>query len=166
MQRQPIILPDWATEVEKHLETTGNTKNDLQHLNYYVQDVAAEIEQLYQYIREQRDRVQDLRRSVEQIYKLRFQEDPPQQPERETPELIMLDTPEERSEAIKEAALALADPGSDISTETVLTHLADKGIRIVAQNPQATVASVLYQFDSEFEKVQGRRSVFKRRIKT
>ena len=161
--KSETAFPDWADDVEKYWQATGNTKYDLLKLIRYVENVSGQVDETFMYVRDQRTRILDILNNLAQLYKLRFQEELPPRTERDTPELTMLDTPEERSEAIREAALAIAMPGSDASIAAVLTFLSDHGMRIVASNPRATIASVLYQFSSEFERVQGRRGVFRRR---
>ena len=76
---------------------------------------------------------------------------------------MILDTPEHRKQAIRDVALSLTKPGDDVSDEAVLEELKRRGMRIEAANPTAAISTILNGFKPEFEKVQGKRGIFKRK---
>jgi hypothetical protein len=75
---------------------------------------------------------------------------------------VLLDTPERRKQAIREVALSITKPGDDVSDEAVLEELRRRWMRINAPNPTAIISTILRGFKPQFEKVLGKRGVFRR----
>ena len=75
---------------------------------------------------------------------------------------VFLDTPESRKQAIREVALSITELGDEISDEAVLEELKRRGMKIDLINPTATISTILNGFKPQFEKVQGKRGLFRR----
>ena len=87
----------------------------------------------------------------------------PARPKEELEGEMLLDSPEARREAVRKVALYLTEPGDEVTDRQIVEAFKNDGKRLVADNPAATVSTILNGFKSEFEKVAGRRSVFRRR---
>lgn len=153
-------LKDWVGAINQQLQNSElKGKKGLQRLIELSEEALAEVAPTRTFINAQHERLEALIKVTRQLHQTAYNEAAPRS---EKAELVnMLNTPEKRSEAITEAALALAEPGSEISGEAVLAYLVEKGTSLVAQNQKATIATVLF-FNSEFERV--RRGVFRRKL--
>jgi len=60
-------------------------------------------------------------------------------------------------------ALSITNPGDDISDEAVLEELQRRGMKIDGFNPTAIISTILNGFKPQFEKIEGKRGVFRRR---
>lgn len=161
MTPEGTTIKDWVGAVNQQLEESElKGKNGFQRLIELAEEALEEVAPARTFINAQHERLEALIKVTRQLHQTIYNE-AARPPRWESTEPNMLDTPEKRSKAITEAALALTEPGSEISAETVLAYLAERGLRIVAQNQKATIATVLY-FNSEFEKV--RRGVFRRKL--
>ena len=156
-----LRIPDWASQIENYLEGVGPSKAALQNAIRHIEQIWIGVDASFVSMRDQRQRVSDKLNSLSQMYQLRFGEQPPSVSEEADAQFVLLDNPEARRDAIREASLAVSQPGTNISPSDVLVHMTQNGQRIAAANPIATIATILYQFDAEFERV--RRGVFKRK---
>jgi len=59
-------------------------------------------------------------------------------------------------------ALSITKLGDNVSDEAVLEELKHRGIKIDAANPTAVISTILHGFKPQFEKVQGKRGIFRR----
>ena len=76
----------------------------------------------------------------------------------------LLRTSQERKTAVRDVALAISKPDSEITDKTILEELTRRSMKLVADNPTAVISTILGGFTSEFEKVKGQRGTFKRKI--
>ena len=96
------------------------------------------------------------------MYFTRFNKQPPSHPTETPIAEILLDTPEIRKQTIREVALSITEPGNEVCDEAVMEELKRLGKKIDLINPTATISTVLRGFRPQFEKVQGKRGVFRR----
>jgi hypothetical protein len=59
--------------------------------------------------------------------------------------------------------LSVTEPGGEVMDEVILEELRRRGLRIDMPNPTAAISTILNGFKPQFEKVQGKRGIFKRR---
>jgi hypothetical protein len=96
------------------------------------------------------------------MYFTMFGKQPPPRPTEVQVKEVLLNTPQDRKHAIREAALAITKPGGEVSDEAVLDELKIRGMKVVANNPTAAISTILNGFKSQFKKVEGKRGVFTR----
>ena len=157
------VLHDWKGKLEELVESKLQTKEGLTEIIHLCEELLEEIEPALKFLNEQRGFIIRLRDQYQGLYDTRFHETPPPRPKKDRGEEVLLDTSETRKQAVREVALALADIDGEINDEDVLKALESEGKRMVADNPTATISTILNGFKSHFEKVPGRRGVFRRR---
>ena len=126
---------------------------------YTCQDYLGEIQPIGQWVGQQQGFVRQMHRIFSDMYFTMFGKQPPPRPTEAPITEVLLDTPERRKQAIREVALSIGD---DISDEAVFEELKRRGMKIDAANPTATISTILNGFKPQFEKVQGKRGVFRR----
>ena len=159
---EPPVLKDWKTLVEEQLKITGFGEKDILKIVHRCQDFTAEIQPASQWVGQQQGFVTQIYRIFTEMYFTMFGEQPPPRPEEAPITEVHLDTPERRKQAIREVALSITKLGDDVSDEVVFEELRRRGMKINAFNPTATISTILNGFKPQFEKVQGRRGVFRR----
>lgn len=160
--QKPPVPKDWRKLVEKKLTKAAYSEADILEIIYTCQDFLSEIQPISQWIVQQEGFIRQLFSIFSQLYSTRFNKQPPPRPtEKPIPE-VLLDTPEIRRQTIREVALSMAKLGEDVSDEAVLEELKRRGMKIDLVNPTATISTVLRGFKPQFEKVQGKRGVFRR----
>ena len=155
-------LKDWKALIEEQFKINGYGDKDILKIVYMCQDFTAEIQPVTQWIGQQQGFVSQIYRIFSEMYVTRFGEQPPPHPKEASIIEVVLDTPERRKEAIREVALSITKPGDDVSDEEVFEELRRRGMKIDASNPTATISTILHGFKPQFEKVQGKRGVFRR----
>ena len=156
------ILKNWKTLVEEQLKITGYGEKDILKVVHMCQDFITEIRPASQWVGHQQAFVGEIYRIFSEMYSTRFGEQPPPSPKKAPTKEVLLDTPERRKQAIREVALSITNPGDDVSDEAVLEELKRRGMKIDIANPTATISTILNGFRPQFEKVQGKRGVFRR----
>lgn len=159
---EPPVLKDWKTLVEEQLKITGYGKEDILKIVHMCQDFTVEIQPVSQWVGQQQAFVTQIYRIFSEMYPTRFGEQPPPRPKEAPITEVPLDTPERRKQAIREVALSITKPGDDVSDEAVFEELMRRGMKIDASNPTATISTILHGFKPQFEKIQGKRGVFRR----
>jgi len=161
MTQQPV-LKDWKTLVEEQLKITGYGEKDILKVVHMCQDFITEIRPASQWVGHQQAFVGEIYRIFSEMYSTRFGEQPPPSPKKAPTKEVLLDTPERRKQAIREVALTITKPGDDVSDEEVFEELTARGMKIDASNPTAIISTILRGFKPHFEKIQGKRGVFRR----
>jgi hypothetical protein len=157
------VLKDWKTLVEKQLNKAAYDEADIRKIMYTCQDYLGEIQPIAMWVGQQQGFVTQMSRIFSDMYFTMFGKQPPPRPT-ETPIIeVLLDTPERRKQGIREVALSITKPGDDVSDEAVLEELKRHGMKINAANPTATISTILNGFKPQFEKVEGKRGVFRRK---
>lgn len=157
------VLKDWKTLVEEQLNKAAYAEADILKIMYLCQDYLGEIQPIGKWVGQQQEFVGQMYRIFSEMYFTMFGRQPPPRPtEAPTPE-VLLDTPECRKQAIREVALSITKPGDNVSDEAVFAELRRRGMKIDASNPTATISTILHGFKLQFEKVQGKRGVFRRK---
>ncbi len=156
-------LKHWQTSLETQINSMGQSEIELLAIISLCEETLREIEPSYVFIRDQRQSTQELVNQFRRLYLTRFKKEAPVVPAEALLDEMVLDSPESRKVAVIKAALDLADPGEEISDQDVLNMLKAEGKRFVADKPTSVVSTILNGFKSEFEKVEGKRGVFKRR---
>jgi len=157
------VLKNWKTLVEDHLNKAAYAEADILKIIYMCQDYLGEIQPIGQWIGQQEGFVRQMHHIFGDMYFTMFGKQPPPRPaETPIPE-ILLDTPERRKQAIREMALSITKLGNEVSDEVVLEELKRRGMKMNLVNPTATISTILGGFKPQFEKVQGRRGIFRRK---
>jgi hypothetical protein len=156
------VLKDWKSLVEKQLNKASYTEADILKIIYISQDRLSEIQTIEQWIGQQRGYINQMQKILTDMYFTMFGKQPPPRPTEVQVKEVLLNTPQDRKHAIREAALAITKPGGEVSDEAVLDELKIRGMKVVANNPTAAISTILNGFKSQFKKVEGKRGVFTR----
>ena len=159
---EPPALKDWKTLVEKQLKKAAYAEADILKIMHMCQDYLGEIQPIGQWVGQQQGFVTRMYSIFSDMYVTMFGKQPPPRPTEAPITEVRLDTPEGRKKEIREVALSITKPGDDVSDEAVFEELRRRGMKIDASNPTATISTILHGFKPQFEKVQGKRGVFKR----
>ncbi len=162
MMVEPPVLKDWKILLDEQLKITDYGKKDILRIVHLCQDYLGEIQPIGQWVGQQQGFVTRMYSIFSDMYVTMFGEQPPPRPEEATIAEVLLDTPEPRKRAIREVALSITNPGDDVSDEAVFEELKRRGMKIDTTNPTATISTILNGFKTQFEKVQGKRGVFRR----
>lgn len=158
------LLKDWKGDLERRIQNKNQGEQDILAVIHMCQSTLQDIQPAYQYVQEHRAEIQEWLQEYERLYVRRFRKEPTPLPTDDIPEYLLLDTPEKRKTAIRQAALALAEPGGETSDKDILREIEAEGMRLIAQNPAAAISTIIYGFKSEFDKVEGQMGVFRRKI--
>ena len=162
---KPPVLKDWKDRIENELAKTGYAKEDILKILYQCEDYIEELQPAIKFVNEQSAFLGQILNLFRGMYATRFGSSPPSRPiEESLISEVLLDTPERRKQAIREVALSMTKPGDELSDEAVLNELKRRGMKLDAQNPTATISTILHGFKPQFTKVEGKgkRGVFKR----
>ena len=162
MMVETPALKDWKGLLEKQLNKATYTEKDILEILYLCQDYLGQIQPIGQWLGQQQGFVTHMYSIFSDMYVTMFGKQPPPRPTEVPITEVLLDTPERRRQAIREVALSITKPGDDVSDEAVLEELKHHGMKLVANNPTATISTILHGFKPQFEKVQGKRGVFRR----
>ncbi len=157
------MLKDWKGLLEKQIGSVGHGEEDLLKVIRLGEDFSDEIRLVGQWFNQQSGYVNMIVSQFSQMYAGRFNKQVPPRPQKEVINEIPLDTPEQRKKMVREIALATTKPGDNTSDEAILEELKRRGMKLVANNPNATIATILRGFKPHFEKVKDKRGVFTRR---
>jgi hypothetical protein len=160
---KPPNLKDWKGELESLLETVSLRKPDMVRVMHFAEALMEDMQPASNWLQDHRRWVSDLLANYQAMYRGRFHEEPPLRPKEERTGEILLDTPESRRQVIRGVALAISKPGEFITDEQVLEALKAQGKRLLADNPTATISTILNGYKSHFEKVEDKRGTFRRR---
>jgi hypothetical protein len=155
-------LRDWRGLLEKRLNKATYTEEDILEILYLCQDYLVEIQPVGHWLGQQQGFINQMQRIFNDMYFTRFNKQPPPRPTEVPIPEILLDTPEIRKQRIREVALSITKTGDEVSDEAVLEELKRRGMKIDLVNPTATISTVLRGFKPQFEKVQGKRGIFRR----
>lgn len=154
---------DWVAPIRRRIDNFILKEDE--HLKFIrlCEETGSEIEAVYSFVRDQREIVAQLLNEYRRIYFTLYNKDAPThtREELQSSEEI-LDSPERRKNEVRMLSVELAAPGQEITDEQVLDALKDSGKRLIADNPRATISTILWGFKSEFEKVPKKRSTFRR----
>lgn len=156
------VLKDWKALVQNQLKSAGYDKEDILKIVYMCQDYLGEVQPIGQWLGQQQGFVTQMYRTFSEMYFTMFGEQPPPRPTEAPIKEVVLDTPEHRKQTVREVALSIAKPGDEVSDEAVFEELKRRGMKIDAFNPTATISTILNGFKPQFEKVQGKRGLFRR----
>lgn len=156
-------VKDWASQLQREIDKLPINEDGLMKAIQRCEETAFELEPAYRYIRDQRDEVADLEQGLRRLYLTRYRKEVPARSRDELQSEEILDSPERRKNEVRRVAVELAPPGQEITDEQIFEELTARGKRFIAENPKATISTILVGFKSEFEKVEGARGAFKRR---
>jgi hypothetical protein len=159
---EPPVLKDWNALVQKQLKKAGYSEKDILEIIYLCHDYLSEIQPIGQWLGQQQGFITQMHRTFGEMYFTMFGNQPPPRPTEAPITEVLLDTPEGRKQAIREVALSITEPGSEVSDEAVLEELKRRGMKIDLVNPTATISTILNGYKPQFEKIQGKRGLFKR----
>ena len=159
---KPPVLKDWKTLVEKQLHKADYAEADILKIMYMCQDFLGEIQPISQWVGQQQAFVTQMHQIFNQMYFTRFGKPPPASPAEVPVTEVLLDTPERRKQAVREVALSITKPGDNVSDEAVLEELKRRGMKTDTSNPTAAISTILNGFKPQFDKVDGKRGVFRR----
>ena len=155
-------LKNWRSLLEKRLNKVSYTEEDILEVLYLCQDYLVEIQPAGQWVGQQQGFINQMQRIFNDMYFTRFNKQPPPRPSETPIPEVLLDTPEIRKQIIREVALSITKPGNEVSDEAVLAELKQLGKKLDLVNPTATISTILRGFRPQFEKIQGKRGVFRR----
>jgi hypothetical protein len=155
-------LKDWRKLVEDQLNKAAYAEADILKMIYMCQDYLGETQPVGQWIGQQEGFIRKMYGIFSDMYFTRFGKQPPPRPTEAPIKEVLLNTPEGRKQAIREVALSITKPGDDVSDEAVFEELKRRGMKIDAFNPTAIISTILNGFKPQFEKLQGKRGVFRR----
>jgi hypothetical protein len=154
------VLKDWRGLLEKQLGSASHSEQDLLKIVRLAEDLSDETRLAGQWLNQQAGYLSMIVSQFSQTYALRFNKQVPPRPPKETTTEILLDNPEQRKKIVREVALAVTKPGDSTSDEAILEELKRRGMKLVANNPTATIATILKGFKPQFQKVKEKRGVF------
>lgn len=157
------MLKDWKGLLEKQIGSVGHREEDLLKVIRLGEDFSDEIRLVAQWFNQQAGYVNMIVSQFSQMYAGRFNKQVPPRLPKESSSEILLDNPEDRKKLVREVALAMTKPGDSTSDEVILEELKRRGMKLVVNNPTATIATILNGFKPHFEKVKDKRGVFTRR---
>lgn len=159
----PQALEDWLGSLQKRIDRLGHSRDDLEQVIYACADMLQAMRPAYDEVRRQFGALTNIQTNYTQVYMSRFGEPPPDRPHDQQAATAVLETTEQRRDAIRKTAIRIASPNSNTTDREVLQALKSEGIELGAGNPRATISTVLNGFKEEFEKVKGKRGEFRRR---
>lgn len=159
---EPPVLRNWRFLVESQLNKASYAEDDILQIIYLCQDHLSEIQPISQWLGQQDGFVRQMSRNFIDMYFTMFGKQPPPRSTEAPIKEVLLDTPEHRKQAIRDVALSMTKPGDDVSDEAVLEELRRRGMKIDTSNPTAAISTILNGFKPQFEKVEGKRGVFRR----
>lgn len=155
-----MTLSNWRERIEVELKKISYNEEDLIKIIHLAEDCQDEMSRPFAFLSEQSQYVQQIVGEFRSLYVTRFNKQPP--PRQKTNEVV-LETPESRKRTVREIALFLAKPGTEVSDEGVLNELKKRGMSLKANNQTATISTILYGFTDEFEKTE-KRGIYRRKI--
>lgn len=155
-------LKDWSGLLERRLNKATYTEEGILEILRLCQDYTFEMQPTAQWLGQQQGYITQIYRILSDMYFTMFNKQPPPRPTETPVKEVLLDTPEIRKQTIREVALAITKPGVEVSDEAVLEELKRRGMKLVANNPTATISTILRGFKPQFGKVQGKRGIFTR----
>jgi hypothetical protein len=156
-------LKEWQEQLQQQLKMKTHAEADILDIIRTCEEYISEIQPIGRWVGQQEGFVMQMHRLFSDMYFTMFNKQPPPRPTEAPVKEVILDTPEHRKQAIRDVALSLTKPGDDVSDEAVLEELKRRGMRIEAANPTAAISTILNGFKPQFEKVQGKRGIFKRK---
>jgi len=156
-------LKDWKDTLNRLIEKKGQSQEDLLEVIHQCHRALNDMRPAFDFVRGQHSDIEGWKTHYSQLYSFRFREDPPALSLSELSAQEFLETPESRKKVVREIALSLTSPGMDIGDNDVLNALQERRQQLVARNPVATISTILNGYKSHFEKVEGKRGVFRRR---
>jgi hypothetical protein len=154
------VPKDWKFLVEKQLNKASYSEADILKIIYMSQDHLSEIQPIMQWLGQQQGYATQVGRIFNDMYFTMFGTQPPPRPKESAIPEVLLDTPDNRKQAIRNVALAITKLGEEVSDEAVLEELRRRGMKINMSNPTAAISTVLNGFKPQFKKVEGKRGVF------
>ena len=158
-------LPNWKEQLDTFIHSQHQDKDGLLAIFYRCEETHEAIGPVANYVADQKAYAGRLAAIYRDLYQARFSQVPPERPKEERENIVWLDDPETRKQAVREAAMALAEPGTEIAAKDVFHRLEEQDRLLVAKNPIPSIATILYGFKEEFEKVKGKTGIFRRRQK-
>lgn len=162
MMAKTPVLKNWKMLVEEQLSNVAYSEADILRIIYLSQEYMGEIQPIASWLGQQQAYVTQIFRLFSEMYFARFGSQPPPRPKDASTTEVLLDTPESRKQAIREVALSITKPGDEVSDRMVLEELKHRAMKVDANNPTATISTILHGFKPQFSKVEGKRGVFKR----
>jgi hypothetical protein len=156
-------LRDWRDVLEKRLKKADYSEKELLEIIYQCQDFMAEIQPISIWIGQQQGFIAQMQRIFNEMYLARFGRQPLPRPTVTPLREVLLENTERRKEAIRQVALAITEPGKEVSDEIILEELKRRGMIMKLPNPTAAISTVLRGFKPQFEKIEGKRGVYIRR---
>ena len=155
-------LENWRDQVEDKIKQGEHEKKDVLEIIWLAQDLLREMEPANRWISEHGQYLNAIATEYMRIYSTRFGEQPPPRPQKEAVPEILLDIPERRKQVVRDIALSMTKVGDTVSYEEILEELKRRGMKLVANNPNATISTILHGFKPQFSKVEGKRGAFQR----
>jgi len=161
-----LALKDWRENLEHRIDNFRQNEEELLKVIQLCQGTLFEMEPTYIFVRDQRSAIEEWLNEFRRLYVTRFRHDPQDLTRKELQwSEEILDTPQRRKSEVRKIALELGQSaGNDVTDQMVLDELMSRGRRFVAENPKATISTILGGFKEKFTKVEGKRGVFRKRF--
>ena len=156
-------LRDWLGPLQTHIDRMTQSRDGLAQAIQACIAAMQDMRPAYEDMQRQWIAIQGIRNTYHQVYVSRFAETPPNAPSNQVTPTTVLETPEQRRDAIRTTAQRIAAPGKNVTDREVLEALRSEGMDIVQWNPTAIISTVLNGFKGEFEKVKGKKGEFRRK---
>lgn len=157
-------IEDWLADLNTRIARFGQTRDDLAQIIHLCEEALGSLEPVFNYVRGQRSEIVEMMSQYDGLYRARFKEAPPELPADRRRPVKTLSASSERKDAIRRTALQIAEPGKEVTAKEILDALIAVGVDIGAQNPRATIATVLNGFKEAFVKLKGKRGAFRRLV--
>jgi hypothetical protein len=158
---KPPILEDWRDQLENKIKRGKNEKEDILEIIYLGQELLIKVNPASQWLAEQGQYLNGIVSDYLRIYFTRFREQPPPRPQKESPE-ILLDNPERRKQVVRDIAISITKVGDTVNYDRIFEELKRRGVKLVANNPNATISTILNGIKPQFSKVEGKKGIFLR----
>jgi len=160
---------EWKQNLKAELDKIShNKKEDWVKIIRLCEDYGQEIQTFSNWISEQIRYIESIRRQYVELYSIRFEESPPNREQtaiKEVPKAeIILKTRQDKREAVRKTALLISQSNSEFTANDVNENLLKNGLRLEAQKPQAVISTIITSFKDDFQKIAGRKGVFKRLV--
>ena len=156
-------LRDWLGPLQTRIDRMTQSREGLAQAIQSCIAAMQDMRPAYEDMQRQWIAIQGIRNTYHQVYVSRFGESEPDQPSDQPIPTTVLETPEQRRDAIRKTAQRIAAPNSNVTDSEVLRALKSEGMDLTGGNPTAIISTVLNGFKEEFEKVKGEKGEFRRK---
>ncbi len=161
------VLKDWKGELTDEFEKASHKKEDLQKVISLGESFIEDIKPAEEWVRIHSQYVSLMTAQLRNLYATVYGESYNPRPRivslKTDSAIEELTTSEQRKKVVREVALDKTLPGMEISDKDILAEIEKQNYKFVSDNPSATVSTIMSGFKAEFEKVIGKKGIYKRK---